>query len=316
MSTWSIPTCCTDIVNNAVMDTRRLALLVDLERLGSMRAVAAERGITTSTVSQQIAALSQELGVPVTEPDGRRVRLTPAGRRLVEHAHGILGAIDTALRDIDPDAEPAGVVRIAGFASAIATDLVPIVGSLGETHPMVQLHVSEFEPRESLALLAGDEADLALVYDYNLAPAVWPPGLTVHELRSVRFGLGVFNRGPSTPQRLVDHAHSAWVVNSRHGADEQVVRTLTSIAGFLPRVEHRIDSLDLVEDLIAANLGVGLLPETSAEAGRVRILPLEEPCVVLRTFAATRRGREQWPPIRLVIDLLVAHRSHLGTATG
>ena len=295
------------------MDTRRLALLVDLERLGSMRAVAAERRLTTSTVSQQIAALGRDLGVPVTEPEGRRVRLTPAGRRLVEHAHHILGAIDAARRDLEPDAEPAGVVRVAGFASAIASELVPIVDGLEQTHPMLRLQVSEFEPRESLALLATDQTDLALVYDYDLAPATWPPGLDVHGLGTVRFGLGVFDLGPSTPPRVVDYANSAWVVNSRHGADEQVVRTLTSLAGFYPRIEHRIDSLDLVEDLISANLGVGLLPLTRPPHERVRILPLDDPSVVLRIAAATRHRGEQWPPIRLVLDRLVEqvaqHRS-------
>ena len=51
-----------------------------------------------------------------------------------------------------------------------------------------------------------------------------------------------------------------WIVNSRNTADEDVVRILASMAGFAPRVVHRADSLDLVEDLIVAGLGVGLLP--------------------------------------------------------
>ncbi|HEX8632125.1 MAG TPA: LysR family transcriptional regulator, partial [Catenuloplanes sp.] len=72
------------------METRRLRLLLELSRLGSMRAVADELGITTSTVSQQIAVLAREVGAPLIEPDGRRVRLTPAGRRLADHAVTIL----------------------------------------------------------------------------------------------------------------------------------------------------------------------------------------------------------------------------------
>ncbi|HEY5421230.1 MAG TPA: LysR family transcriptional regulator, partial [Marmoricola sp.] len=61
------------------MDPRRLELLLELSRLGSMRAVAETQHVTTSTVSQQIAALAREAGTPLIEPDGRRVRLTPAG---------------------------------------------------------------------------------------------------------------------------------------------------------------------------------------------------------------------------------------------
>ena len=73
-------------MNNAVMDPRRLELLLELSRLGSMRAVAETMHVTTSTVSQQLAVLAREAGTPLIEPAGRRVRLTPAGRRLADHA--------------------------------------------------------------------------------------------------------------------------------------------------------------------------------------------------------------------------------------
>ena len=97
------------------MDTRRLQLLLALSRLGSMRAVADVHHLTTSTVSQQIAALARETGAQLIEPEGRRVRLTPAGQRLAEHAVTILAAIDSARLDLDPDAEPAGTVRVGGL---------------------------------------------------------------------------------------------------------------------------------------------------------------------------------------------------------
>src|SRR4029450_7649134 len=93
-------------------------LLRELSRLGSMREVADELGVTTSTVSQQIAALAREVGTPLVERAGRRVRLTPAGRRLAEHAVTILAAVDAARLDLDPAAEPGGVPRIAGVADA------------------------------------------------------------------------------------------------------------------------------------------------------------------------------------------------------
>ena len=101
------------------MDTRRLQLLLALSRLGSMRAVAEAHHLTTSTVSQQIAALAKETGAQLIEPEGRRVRLTPAGQRLADHAVTILAAVDSARLDLDPDAEPAGTVRVGGFATGI-----------------------------------------------------------------------------------------------------------------------------------------------------------------------------------------------------
>src|SRR5215475_1917272 len=106
-------------MNNAVMDPRRLELLLELSRLGSMRAVAETMHVTTSTVSQQLAVLAREAGTPLTEPAGRRVRLTPAGQRLADHAVTILAALEAARADLDPDGEPAGTVRVAGFVTAV-----------------------------------------------------------------------------------------------------------------------------------------------------------------------------------------------------
>src|SRR6187200_3437057 len=106
------------------MDTRRLELLLSLSRLGSMRAVADTHHLTTSSVSQQIAALARETGAQLIEPEGRRVRLTPAGQRLADHAVTILAAIDAARLDLDPDAEPAGTLRVGGFATAIRTAML------------------------------------------------------------------------------------------------------------------------------------------------------------------------------------------------
>src|SRR3954464_2657220 len=110
-----------------LVDPRRLELLLELSRLGSMREVGEAMQVTTSTVSQQIAALAAESGTPLIEPDGRRVRLTPAGRRLAEHAVTIVAAVEAARLDLDPGAEPAGTLRVAGFATAVRASLLPIV---------------------------------------------------------------------------------------------------------------------------------------------------------------------------------------------
>ena len=295
-------------MNNPVLDPRRLELLLELSRLGSMRAVAETMHVTTSTVSQQIAVLAREAGTPLIEPAGRRVRLTPAGRRLADHAVTILAALEAARLDLDPSASPAGIVRVASYATAARKVLLPAARILAAQHPQVRLHVHEHEPAEALGLLANDEADLALVYDYNLAPADFGRGLTIRPLGSTRWGLGVPSdpgRGRGTaPEVFARFRDRDWIVNSRNTADEDVVRILASMAGFAPRIAHRADSLDLVEDLILAGLGVGLLPLDRAVAPGVRVLPLTDPDLLLRAYAVTRTGRVAWPPLALVVDLL------------
>jgi DNA-binding transcriptional LysR family regulator len=281
------------------METRRLRLLVELARLGSMREVADELGLTTSTVSQQLAVLAREAGTPLIEPVGRRVRLTAAGRRLAAHAVTILAAVEAARADLDPDSEPAGTVRVAGFATAVRRSLLPVAATLAERHPAVGLRIAEHEPAEAFALLAAGEVDLALTYDYNLAP--WPFDRAVRRTRlwTASWGLGVPAGESGRPS-----ADRPWIVNSRNTADEQVVRTLGALAGFEPAITHRVDSLSLVADLIVAGLGVGLLPATGPPRPGVDLAPLRDPEVRLRAYAVTRAGRLGWPPLALVVRLL------------
>jgi DNA-binding transcriptional LysR family regulator len=290
------------------MDVRRLRLLLELSRLGSMHEVAAELHTTTSSVSQGIAALARDVGTPLVEPDGRRVRLTPAGTRLAEHAVTILAAVDAARLDLDPTAEPAGVLRVAGFATAIRRSLLPAMDDLARTHPGVEVRIHEHEPIEAFDLLARDDVDLALAYDYDLAPASWRSDHDVTPLWQVEWGLGVPARERRAP--FASYADRDWIVNSRNTADEEVVRTLASMAGFAPRVAHRIDALELVDDLIVDGRGIGLLPRGRASRRGIRVLPLTDPRVIMRAYAVTRRGRDRWPPLRALLDQLTSGASH------
>jgi DNA-binding transcriptional LysR family regulator len=299
------------MTDNRSMETRRLQLLIELTRLGSMRAVADAAHTTTSTVSQQLAVLAREAGAALLEPDGRRVRLTPAGRRLAEHAVTILGAVEAARADLDPTGDPAGVLRVGGFATGIRRSLLPVAAELARDHPRVRLSVHEHEPAEALGLLADDGIDLALTYDYNLAPAGVPAGVEATPLWTAAWGLGVPRESAPVAgnalavfDRFREHD---WIVNSRNTADDDVLRTVASMAGFEPRIIHRVDSLSLVQELILAGMGVGMLPADQATRPGVELVPLADPDVLLRSSAMTRTGRANWPALALVVQRLAAH---------
>src|SRR5205823_12404209 len=127
--------------------------------------------------------------------------------------------------------------------------------------------IAEHEPAEALELLVEDAIDLALVYDYALAPRTFDDRFEVTPLWTARWGLGVpagtdavdlpavAAKSVVTVDRHRDHD---WIVNSRNDADERAVAALAAHAGFAPRIVHRADSLDLLQDLVAAGLGVGL----------------------------------------------------------
>jgi DNA-binding transcriptional LysR family regulator len=295
-------------MNDPGMDPRRLELLLELSRLGSMREVGESMHVTTSTVSQQIAVLAQEAGTPLTEPHGRRVRLTPAGQRLAGHAVTILAAIEAARLDLDPTGAPTGTVRVAAFATAVRESILPVVRLLAERHPAVLLVIHEHEPDEALGLLADDAVDLALTYDYNLAPARFDRSLATRPLGLRQWGLGT----PTAQARVAGttlevfrrFADQDWIVNSRNSGDEEVIRIVASLADFQPRITHRVDSLELVQDMILAGLGVGLLPAGRPVRRGVALRTLGQPAVTQRPFAVTRLGRSAWPPLALVLQLL------------
>ena len=247
-------------------------------------------------MSQQIAALARETGARLIEPEGRRVRLTPAGQASPSTSsrswRGSTAHTSTSTRT---PSQPA-TVRVGGFATGIRLSLLPIVAELTETFPKVHFVISEYEPIEAFALLTNDDLDLALTYDYNLALASPSPVLKTVALWSVPWRFGVPADTPDGPAKVGDCADRTWIVNSRNTADEDAVRTLASLAGFVPRIAHEIDSLELVEDLILAGYGVGLLPIGRPTTAGVKVLPLAEPKAILTAYAVTRRGRATWPP--------------------
>src|SRR5262249_50301755 len=156
--------------------------------------------------------------------------------------------------------------------------------------PGIAVRIHEHEPLEAFDLLARDAVDLALTYDYNLAPAAWRSDLDVTLLWEAEWGIAVptHERGAA----LANYVDHDWIVNSRHTADEEVLRTLASMAGFPPNVVHRIDALELVDDLIVAGLGVAFLPRGRTSRRGVKVLPITDPPVNLRSYAVTRRGRD------------------------
>ena len=156
--------------------------------------------------------------------------------------------------------------------------------------------IREHETAEALQLLAADQADLALIYDFNLAPVAIDPAITPSPLWTAPWGLAVPAREPAdggaAPEVFARFRAHDWIGNSRSTADEDVIRTLASMAGFTPRITHRADSLDLIQDMITAGLGIGLLPLGHPVRPGVRLLPLAGP----RHRTAGVRRRPPRPP--------------------
>lgn len=287
------------------MDLHLLRVLVDLHRLGTMRAVAKATGYGTSTVSVQLAALEKQVGAVLLERVGRTVRFTPAGRRLVEHAEQILTAVEAAQADVGPRGGPGGLLRIAASASVLSADLIPVAARLRTTHPALRLEMQEREPDEVAELLAADEVDLGFAYDYNVVPRFVEDGTTVRHICSTPILLAV-PAGKFGPIRTIEDLRllkdEPWVANSRGVDDTELVEFLCGMAGFAPAVAHRADSLGLALDFVAADLGVALVPAFVPPRDEIEMLPLPADIARRRMFAVTRPGRHAWPAIALVVE--------------
>lgn len=296
------------------MHPRRLALLRELARHGTMRAVAEATGQATSAVSQQLAVLEREAGVRLLERVGRNVRLTPAGRTLVGHADTVLAALDAARADLSTGGEPSGVVRVAGYGTSLRRLLVPLAARLAAERPRIRVELQEREPDEVDRLLADDDVDLGVVYDYDLAPRRFEGYASVRPLEERGWSLAVPDDADLRPAGRSGSVLAAvrdrpWVVNSRGPDDERVVERLCALAGYLPDVRHRADSLDLVADLVAAGLGVALLPSATGSPPGVRLVDLTRPRVRQRSYVVSGPGRAQWPAAALVVEQLLAAAS-------
>src|SRR5581483_9822251 len=161
-----------------MLDVRRLRLLRDLARLGTIAAVAEAHTYTPSAVSQQLAALQRETGVPLLERTGRGVALTPTGLALVEHTENVLAALEAASATLAAARTGlSGTVHIGAFPTAVHALLPLALVTLSRDHPGLDLVVTELDPAAAPEALRERRLDVALLHDYDLAPAEPDPTL-------------------------------------------------------------------------------------------------------------------------------------------
>jgi DNA-binding transcriptional LysR family regulator len=291
-----------------MLDVRRLRLLSELSRRGTIAGVARLVGYTPSAVSQSLAQLEREVGVPLLERDGRRVRLTPAARSLVARTDRVLSELDAAEAELAAEeGSVRGSVVIGAFPSAAAGLVVPAVARLGARHAELTCTIREHEPEDGIPLLRSGELDLLVSESYDDVPRAPVGGLESHRLMSEPLMLVLPPGHPARePVALDGLSEEPWIgglVGTQFAAMlEQVCRS----AGFSPRVVHRADDSVLHKALAAAGLGVGMLPAMAcADSGRVRYARIE-PSPRRHLSALLRRGSARRPALAATLAALRA----------
>jgi DNA-binding transcriptional LysR family regulator len=248
-----------------MLDVRRMRVLREVAARGSFSAAAEALSFTQSAVSQHVAALEREAGTQLVERGHRGVRLTDAGRVLVGHADAILARIDCAEQDLAALAGlRGGRLRLVSFQSGGATLAPRAVAAFHERHPQVELSMVEAEPDEAAERLRSGDVDLALVYDHESTPGLLGPDLDLTHLVDDRYD-AILPEGHALAGRarlsLSDLSGEPWVASTSVCGCRQITESVCRDAGFEPRVAFEADETLAAQALVAAGVGVTLMPQ-------------------------------------------------------
>jgi DNA-binding transcriptional LysR family regulator len=290
------------------VDVRRLRLLRDLAIHGTVSATAQALHLTGPAVSQQLATLEKEAGVPLLEKQGRTLRLTSAGRLMVEHAEVILAGLAAAEADLKAlRAGGLGTVRIAAFGSAARVLLPAVWRRLADG---LELRLAEMEPGPAVTALRQREADVAIVHGYNLLPLDLLSGCEQHPLLEEPVLLALHTRhgiADGAPVDLADFAGARWLMPGPETSCHELTRRACGAAGFVPRPVAVASDFTVLVALVAVDAGVALVPRMALPStlDNVTLHPLTH-SVTRTVLALTATGDARQPHLRRILDDLRA----------
>ncbi len=312
-----------------MLSAARLRVLKEVAYRGSFSAAAEALSYTQSAISQQIAALEAEAGVALLERHPRGVSLTAAGQTLVGHAEGILAGLDAAEAALSEIAGlRGGRLRMASFPTAGATLMPLAIATFRSLHPDVELTLAEAEPEEILPRLRAGELDLSLLFEFA-GETLLASDMTRTELLEDPLYLALpRDHRLARKQRIrLENLHGdSWVQTSSSSPCARHVVRSCHAAGFEPNVSFESDDYQTVQGLVAAGVGVALIPELALSVVRddivIRALFPSPP--VRQVLAAAPAGARLVPaaPAMLGVleqaaaryEALSARRARVGTA--
>jgi DNA-binding transcriptional LysR family regulator len=307
-----------------MLDLRRLRLLSELARRGTIAEVARAVGYTPSAISQSLLQLEREAGVPLLERDGRRVRLTPAAHGLVARTDRVLAELDAAEAELAADhGTVRGTVVIGSFPSAAAGLVAPAVADVCERHPDLSCPVIEHEPEGGIPALRAGELDVLVSESYEGVAVVPTGGLEAHELLTepLMLVLPPDSEGQDEalrdPVALASLAEASWIAGLAGTQFAAALEMACREAGFTPRIVHRADDARLIETLVKAGLGVALMPalaRTGADA--VRFAEATPAPPRRHVTALVRSGAARRPSLAAVLDALMRQAALVAAEAG
>lgn len=281
-----------------MLDLRRLRLLRELARRGTITAVAEALSYSPSAVSQQLATLEKEAGVRLLEPAGRRVRLTAQAELLLTHTEVLLEEMERAEAELAQSLnQAAGTLRVAAFQTAVLGLVPHALIQLEQQHPALRIEVTELDPEAALPALIAGEFDLVLGEEYPGFPLPRPrdtqrQDLLTDELRLI------------TPARWSERSLSSlasrpFVMEPASTTARQWATATCRQAGFEPDARYTTTDLQIHLRLVESGLAAALLPDLSGADDRHHVAAHRLNGRPRRQiFTTVRRGAASHPNIQ------------------
>jgi DNA-binding transcriptional LysR family regulator len=302
-----------------MLSLARLKVLAEVVSRGSFSGAADALSYTQSAVSQAIARLEAETGATLVVRDRRGVRPTAAGATLLEHAHAIFAHVQAAEDELAALLGlRGGRLRVASFPSAGATLMPGAVATFRRRHPHIELSLAEGEPEDIAQRLRAGEFDLALLFVFPGEAEITEGPLSTTQLfddpMHVTLPAGHRLVAQETIS-LADLSDEDWVqTSSASPCARHVVRSCLA-AGFEPRVSFESDDYATVQGLVAAGVGVALIPRLAlgSEHPHVVVRPLDPSSPTRQIVVAIPAGPSAAPAarsmMRILSDVACAHQA-------
>lgn len=292
-----------------MLDVRRILLLLEVARHGSVTGTAKALNYTPSAVSQQIARLEAEVGQVLLQRHARGIALTNAGEVLVARAEAIARQLDAAQQELTDLAElRAGRLRIGTFPTVGASLLPLAVTDFRDEYPDVALTVRSARFHALRQMLEAREVELSLLWDY-----AWQQlddeNLQVTHLLDDPPMLLISTRHRLAGRRRVELAELAdeqWITRADAHPVASALQRCCREAGFEPEIAFEANDYQEAQAMVGVGLGIALAPRLAVGSVRpdVRVLRLSTPAPTRRILVAQLRVLEPSPAAKAFMTCL------------
>ncbi|MCP2309939.1 MULTISPECIES: LysR family transcriptional regulator [Kitasatospora] len=288
----------------------QLAQFAAVARLEHVTRAAQLLGMEQPTLSRAVARLEAELGVDLLARQGRTVRLTRAGRLLLGSVERALAELERGADAARAEADPAAGRVAFGFLHTMGTDAVPaLLRGFRAGHPRVRFQLVQDYVAAMLERLRAGELDLCLV-----SPLPDAPDLTARALDEQRLHLVVpadHRLAGRRRIRLAEVADEPWVAVEEGYGLRVITDGFCAEAGFVPRIAFEGEEAETLRGLVAAGLGVALLPPALVPRPGVVELEVTAPRTRRAIGLAWVAGRPLTPPVEAFRDFVLSRRGRL-----